>query len=142
MWAISTRLKSVRWWSKNLGTWKSPAPYQLVLRKRDAVTATDQMIETPDKANAVFMAGMTLAMNQDDPDYPALMFANRMLGGDLKSRLWLRIREKEGFSYGVGSALVAATQVAIRPVYGAGDGGSAEYSEGGGRLQRRARQKS
>jgi len=49
-------------------------------------------------------------MNQDDPDYPALMFANRMLGGDLKSRLWLRIREKEGFSYGVGSALIASAR--------------------------------
>ena len=35
---------------------------------------------------------------------------DRMLGGDLKSRLWLRIREKEGFSYGVGSALVAAAK--------------------------------
>jgi len=95
---------------QEFGTWKSPAPYQLVLRKRDAVMAVDQMIETPDKANAVFMAGFTLAMNQDDADYPALMFANRMLGGDLKSRLWLRIREKEGFSYGVGSALVASAR--------------------------------
>jgi zinc protease len=95
---------------QEFGTWKSPAPYQLVLRKRDAVMPVDQMIETPDKANAVFMAGFTMAMNQDDPDYPALMFANRMLGGDLKSRLWLRIREKEGFSYGVGSALVASAR--------------------------------
>jgi zinc protease len=95
---------------EELGTWKSPAPYQLVLRKRDIVTPANQMIETPDKANAVFMAGFTLVMNQDDPDYPALMFANRMLGGDLKSRLWLRIREKEGFSYGVGSALVASAR--------------------------------
>ena len=43
---------------QEFGTWKSPAPYQLVLRKRDVVTATDQNIETPDKANAVFMAGM------------------------------------------------------------------------------------
>ena len=95
---------------EELGTWKSPAPYQLVLRKRDAVSPANQMIETPDKANAVFMAGFTLVMNQDDPDYPALMFANRMLGGDLKSRLWRRIREKEGFSYGVGSALVASAR--------------------------------
>src|SRR5665213_3658081 len=95
---------------QEFGTWKSPAPYQLVLRKRDAVTPVDQMIETPDKANAVFMAGFTFAMNQDDTDYPALMFANRMLGGDLKSRLWLRIREKEGFSYGVGSALIASAR--------------------------------
>jgi len=95
---------------QEFGTWKSPAPYQLVLRKRDAVMPVDQMIETPDKANAVFMAGFTMSMNQDDPDYPALMFANRMLGGDLKSRLWLRIREKEGFSYGVGSALIASAR--------------------------------
>jgi len=95
---------------EELGGWKSPAPYQLVLRKRDVVTPTDQMIETPDKANAVFMAGFTFVMNQDDPDYPALMFANRMLGGDLKSRLWLRIREKEGFSYGVGSALAVSAK--------------------------------
>ena len=95
---------------EELGAWKSPAPYQLVLRKRDAVSPANQMIETPDKANAVFMAGFTLSMNQDDPDYPALLFANRMLGGDLKSRLWRRIREKEGFSYGVGSALVASAR--------------------------------
>jgi zinc protease len=49
-------------------------------------------------------------MNQDHPDYPAMMFANQMFGGDLKSRLWRRIREKEGFSYGVGSAFVASTR--------------------------------
>ena len=102
------------------------------------VTATDQNIETPDKANAVFMAGMTLAMNQDDPDYPALMFANRMLGGDLKSRLWLRIREKDGFSYGVGSALIAATKSPFAQFMAQVHGGSAEHSEGRGRLQRRA----
>ncbi len=93
-----------------LGDWKSPAAYQLVLRKRDDVNAANQMIETPDKANAVFMAGFTLSMNEDDPDYPALMFANRMFGGDLKSRLWRRIREKEGYSYGVQSTLAASSR--------------------------------
>ncbi len=91
-----------------LGNWKSPAPYKLVLRTRDPVMAEDHMIETPDKANAVFMAGFTLSMNEDHADYPALMFANQMFGGDLKSRLWRRIREKEGFSYGVGSVFAAS----------------------------------
>jgi zinc protease len=93
-----------------LGDWKSPATYQLVLRTRDQVKAADQMIETPDKANAVFMAGFTLSMNEDAPDYPALMFANQMFGGDLKSRLWRRIREKEGYSYGVQSAFIASSR--------------------------------
>ena len=94
----------------DLATWKSPAPYQLVLRKRDQVPSLDQMIETPDKANAVFMAGFVTDMNQDNPDYPAITFANQMFGGDLKSRLWRRIREKEGFSYGVGSAFIVSAK--------------------------------
>ena len=93
-----------------LGDWKSPAAYQMVLRTKDQVNAVNQMIETPDKANAVFMAGFTLAMNEDAPDYPALMFANQIFGGDLKSRLWRRIREKEGYSYGVASALQASAR--------------------------------
>ena len=93
-----------------LGDWKSPANYKLVLRTRDQVNAANQMIETPDKANAVFMAGFILSMNEDAPDYPALMFANQMFGGDLKSRLWRRIREKEGYSYGVQSAFIASSR--------------------------------
>ena len=95
---------------EELGTWKSPAPYQLVLRKRDQTEVVNRMIETPDKANAVFMGGFVVAMNQDDPDYPAITFANEMFGGNLKSRLWRRIREKEGFSYGVGSAFVVSAR--------------------------------
>jgi zinc protease len=58
------------------------------------------MIETPDKTNAVFTAGILMPFNQDDPDYPAMVMANFMFGGDLKSRLWRRIRETEGLSYG------------------------------------------
>ena len=90
--------------------WKSPKPHALVLRSRDEAPAADQMIETPDKANAVFMGGLTVAMNEDDPAYPALLLANQMFGGDTKSRLWARIREKEGLSYGVGSAYVVGTR--------------------------------
>jgi len=81
-----------------------------VLRKRDQTEVVNRMIETPDKANAVFMGGFVVAMNQDDPDYPAITFANEMFGGNLKSRLWRRIREKEGFSYGVGSAFVVSAR--------------------------------
>jgi len=91
-----------------LGNWKSPRPYTQILRTRDKVEAVNQMIETPDKANALFAGGFTLEMNEDDPDYPALMLANNMLGGDLKSRLFARIREKDGLSYGVRSGFNAS----------------------------------
>jgi zinc protease len=69
---------------------------------------TNLALETPDKANAVFAAGKTLQLNDDAPDYPALVLANYMLGGGfLNSRLATRIRQKDGLSYGVGSQFSA-----------------------------------
>jgi len=65
------------------------------------------VIDTPDKANAVLRAGMLLRLRDDNPDYPALLLANYVLGGSSDSRLMRRIREKEGLSYSVGSFLSA-----------------------------------
>jgi zinc protease len=66
------------------------------------------VFETPDKANAFFLAGMRINVRDEDPDYPALLFANYLLGQGLNSRLFARIRQKEGLSYGVGSSLAVA----------------------------------
>ncbi len=67
-----------------------------------------ETIETPDKANAVFVAGLRLNLSDRDPDYPALVFGNYMLGGGfLNSRLATRIRVKDGLSYGVSSSISA-----------------------------------
>ncbi len=57
----------------------------------------------------MFLAGIRLNLRDDDPDYPALVLGNYMLGGGvLNSRLSTRIRQKEGLSYGVGSSLNAS----------------------------------
>jgi zinc protease len=49
-------------------------------------------------------------LQDTDPDYPALVLGNYMLGGGfLNSRLATRIRQKEGISYGVGSQLNASS---------------------------------
>jgi zinc protease len=65
-------------------------------------------ILTPDKANAMYFGGMAFAMNDSDPDYPALLAGNYVLGaGALSSRLGDRVRQKEGLSYGVGSHILA-----------------------------------
>lgn len=88
------------------GDWKSPRPFTRVPNPYNDVTAINQAYQTPDKANAVFLAGMNLPLRDDDPDYPALLMGNYMLGGGfLNSRLAVRIRQKEGLSYGVGSQL-------------------------------------
>ena len=73
----------------------------------DAPSKNDK-IETPDKPNALFVAGMNLKVRDDSKDYAALTLGNYMLGGGfLNSRLAVRIRQKEGISYGVGSGLSA-----------------------------------
>jgi zinc protease len=64
----------------------------------------------PDKANAVFVASELLAMRSDHPDYQALKMANFIFGGDNSSRLFNRVRQKEGLSYTVSSTFVASAQ--------------------------------
>jgi len=86
------------------GDWKSAQAYQRIPKRLKEALPFDQKLETPDKANAFFLAGLDKPMKDSDPDYPALIMGNWMLGGGaLKSRLADRIRQKEGLSYGVGS---------------------------------------
>jgi len=86
------------------GSWKSPVPFTRLASVYRDVTPLNQSIETPDKANAFFVAGQRFTLRDDDPDYPALILANYILGsGALNSRLAVRIRQKEGISYQVGS---------------------------------------
>ncbi|WP_020597930.1 insulinase family protein [Spirosoma panaciterrae] len=91
-----------------LGTWKSKKPFSRLVSPFNDIKPTPQSIEAPDKANAFMVAGVNLPLRDDDPDYPALVLGNYMLGGGfLNSRLAVRIRQKEGISYGVGSQLQA-----------------------------------
>ncbi|MCK6618818.1 MAG: insulinase family protein [Cyclobacteriaceae bacterium] len=88
----------------NFSNWKSPAPYKRIENKVIPVPVINESIETPDKANAMFIAGYNFELKDDHPDYPALLIGHYMLGGGfLNSRLAVRIRQKEGISYGVGS---------------------------------------
>jgi zinc protease len=94
------------------GNWKSPAPFERVTDPYRKIAPVDKSIETPDKENAMFMAGLRLDLSANDADYPALILANYMLGGGfLNSRLAVRIRQKEGLSYGIGSGLSADPKI-------------------------------
>ncbi|OIO04514.1 MAG: insulinase family protein [Elusimicrobia bacterium CG_4_10_14_0_2_um_filter_56_8] len=86
------------------GGWVSPKPFSRLVYKSVDIPAENIFIETPDKANANAYLGVNFAMRDDNPDYPALALADFMIGGGfLNSRLAVRIRQKEGLSYGVGS---------------------------------------
>lgn len=65
-----------------------------------------QQIITPDKANAAYVAAMTIPMRDSHPDYPALSIGNFILGSSgLSSRLGDRVRQKDGLSYTIQSSL-------------------------------------
>lgn len=91
------------------GTWKAAKPFSRIVSEYKSIPAGTQSLQTPDKANAMLVAGYNLQLRDDDPDYAALILGNYMLGGGfLNSRLAVRIRQKEGISYGVGSGLSAS----------------------------------
>jgi zinc protease len=91
------------------GDWKSPRAYERVAQPYQAVAPFHETLQTPDKANAFYISGQNLPIRDDDPDYPALVLGDYMLGGGfLNSRFATRIRQKEGLSYGVGSQLSAS----------------------------------
>ncbi len=90
--------------------WKSPAPYERIATPYEPVVPRLETIRTPDKANAVYLAGFGFPMRDDDPDYPAVTISGYMLGGGfLNSRLATRIRQKEGLSYGVRGGFSASS---------------------------------
>jgi zinc protease len=90
------------------GGWKSSRPYARIPALYHDAQPMSKTFEAPDKANAFFLAGINLNLRDDDPDYPALVLGNYMLGGGfLNSRLATRIRQKDGLSYGVGSSFSA-----------------------------------
>ncbi len=110
-----------------LGNWNTSMAYQPMAAAYKKVAPIHQKIETPDKANAQFEAGVRFRMSEDDPDYPAMLLAGYMFGGPITSRISDRIRNREGLSYGANarvaipaegdSALLSGT-VSFNPVNG------------------------
>ncbi|MGE5864476.1 MAG: M16 family metallopeptidase [Rhizobacter sp.] len=86
---------------KAFGDWQGGEPYTRVPDPIVPVKAERFILATPDKQNATLLAGMPVPLSDNDADYPALTMANYLLGAGGNSRLWKRIREKEGLSYDV-----------------------------------------
>jgi zinc protease len=85
------------------GSWKSPGAYARVTDPLVPKKPFVLKFELADKANAFMIGRQSMPLNDLSPDYPALLVANFILGDSPTSRLWERLRQKEGLSYGVGS---------------------------------------
>lgn len=96
---------------KLFGNWNSVKPYSRIAEPYNQPKAADIKIKTPDKANATLMMQVNHAVGWKHPDYTGLSIGMRILGGgQLKSRLADRIRQKDGLSYGVGSTFSSNPQ--------------------------------
>jgi zinc protease len=90
--------------------WKSPAHYERVADTYTKLAASNDKIETPDKQNSLFLTANAFSANDESSDYPALILANAIFGGSTNSRLFTRIRVRDGLSYGAGSELSIPTK--------------------------------
>lgn len=96
---------------KTLADWKPSQNYARIERPyQPDLKAERQTIETPDKENAMYLAGTVFPMKDDAPDYPALSVGNFILGGGaISSRIADRLRGKGGLSYSAASMFNAAS---------------------------------
>src|SRR5262249_22156957 len=85
--------------------WRSPAPFERVPARYFDRPAAEHELITPDKANAVLRAGVNVRLRESDPDFPAMVLANYLLGGTPTARMPTRVREKEGLSYSTYTSL-------------------------------------
>jgi zinc protease len=92
------------------GSWKAGAAYARILTPYRKIEPENVKIETPDKQNAMTVAAQMFKMSDEDPDYPAMIMANYIMGGTFSARLVTRIRHKEGLSYGVQSQINVPTK--------------------------------
>jgi zinc protease len=90
-----------------MGDWQQPAAgaarYVRAPQPLNPVEPERFVVRTPDKQRANLQAQLALPLNDLDPDHPAVLVGNFILGGNPASRLWTRVREREGLSYDVRS---------------------------------------
>ena len=100
---VNSQLQSI------FGDWKAKQDYErfaLPVNPADAGSLT--RIETPGKANSMYIAGLVIPMEEGDDQYEAALVGNYILGGGpLSSRLADTVRKEKGLSYTVRSQFTA-----------------------------------
>jgi zinc protease len=98
------------------GQWKSPSPFARVPNPYRPPAPTVLTAATPDKANAALFGKLPLQLNDQSPDYPALMVADRILGESTESRIPDRVRVHDGLSYSIQTWLSISSFEANSPM--------------------------
>jgi zinc protease len=88
--------------TKYFGDWKRSGATPAKVTDPSAMGAPKvYLVNRPNSVQTTFYVG-TQGLKRNDPDYPALAVANRVLGG-VMGRLFRHLREEKGYTYGIGS---------------------------------------
>jgi zinc protease len=100
----ATLIPKLRQW---LAEWqRSKASVSLPPGPPPATKGKVYLVDRPGSVQTTLLMG-NLAIERGDPDYPALVVMNEVLGAGPASRLFLNLREEKGYTYGVYSNLIA-----------------------------------
>ena len=92
------------------GDWKSASRCERISNTYASVVPINHKIETPDKSNGFFFAAMPMKMTDEDPDLAAVTIGGMIFGGSPNSRIFQRIRVKDGLSYGTSAGFSVPTK--------------------------------
>ena len=90
---------------EGLQNWQTAPAYERIDTPYHAVAGKEILTDTPDKANAFYLASIEFPLQDTDPDFTPLYLANYLLGLSETSRLWNKVRVEDGLSYNVRSTL-------------------------------------
>ncbi len=88
---------------KLFGGWLTKKPYARLADKVFGVPGTTKSVDIKDKEMTQLAIMHDLSLRDMDPDYAAWVLVGQVLGGDTGARIWMRLREAEGLSYGAGA---------------------------------------
>lgn len=92
---------------KWLAEWHKTA-YEIPATGNPTPTSTKKifLIDRPNSVQTTIYMG-NIGIDRRDPDYPAMVVLNQILGAGPQSRLFINLRENKGYTYGVYSNFVS-----------------------------------
>jgi zinc protease len=91
------------------GNWTAKNKFVRLSEPKPTPKPNARQIETPEKANAFYLAALPIKLKDSDPDFATVKVLDEVIGGGTNSRLFNRLRQKDGVSYGAGSFMNASS---------------------------------
>ncbi|WP_313112488.1 M16 family metallopeptidase [Aequorivita sediminis] len=90
---------------EHLSDWKqNPVPSVVYSTPKDVQFTQVNFIDMPNAVQSEIAVQNLVTLKMNDPDYPAVLIANRILGGGFNSLLNMNLREANGWTYGARSS--------------------------------------